>query len=437
MKQSKDYKRSAPSWVRYINILLSVAGVVFLPLMMHAQNASELQQSISQKNADIDKIEKEIRAYQAELNNIGVQKNSLANQIKQLDVTKKKLNADISLTQKKIEKTNLKIESLNNDIGEKEDSISNNQDAISAGIRKMYEMESDNIVFTTLLTKEDFTGIWNDIDNMATIREKILEEIGELKVVKTNLVDTRDETTRARNELKILQNGLADQKKIVEQNTKEKNSLLSQTKNSEANYQKLVREQTAKKIALEQELRDFESKLKFILDPSTLPTGGVLSWPLDNVYVTQLFGKTVAAKRLYASGSHSGVDFRATVGTPIKSMASGIVRGVGDTDTTCPGASFGKWIFVEFDNGLSATYGHLSLAKVTSGQKVSRGEVLGYSGATGRVTGPHLHITVYASSAASVQTVPSKSCSGKTLTQPLAATNAYLDPMLYLPPYKN
>lgn len=437
MKQSKDYKRSAPSWVRYINILLSVVGVVFLPLMMHAQNASELQQSISQKNADIEKIEKEIRAYQAELNNIGVQKNSLANQIKQLDVTKKKLNADISLTQKKIEKTNLKIESLNNDIGEKEDSISNNQDAISAGIRKMYEMESDNIVFTTLLTKEDFTGIWNDIDNMATIREKILEEIGELEVVKTNLVDTRDETTRARNELKVLQNGLADQKKIVEQNAKEKNSLLSQTKNSEANYQKLVREQTAKKIALEQELRDFESKLKFILDPSTLPTGGVLSWPLDNVYVTQLFGKTVAAKRLYASGSHSGVDFRATVGTPIKSMASGIVRGVGDTDTTCPGASFGKWIFVEFDNGLSATYGHLSLAKVTSGQKVSRGEVLGYSGATGRVTGPHLHITVYASSAASVQTVPSKSCAGKTLTQPLAATNAYLDPMLYLPPYKN
>jgi murein DD-endopeptidase MepM/ murein hydrolase activator NlpD len=258
-----------------------------------------------------------------------------------------------------------------------------------------------------------------------------------LKVVKNELVDTRDETTIARNELSSLKRDLSDQKKIVEENTKEKNSLLKLTKNNEANYQKLLRDQTAKKAALEQELRSFESKLKYILDPSKLPAGGVLSWPLDNVYVTQLFGKTVAAKRLYASGSHSGVDFKASVGTPVKAMADGTVRGVGDTDTTCPGASFGKWVFVEFDNGLSATYGHLSLPKAYTGQKVSRGEVIGYSGATGHVTGPHLHVTIYASSAASVQTVPSKSCSGKTLTQPLAATNAYLDPMIYLPPYKN
>ena len=98
-----------------------------------------------------------------------------------------------------------------------------------------------------------------------------------------------------------------------------------------------------------------------------------MGWPLDNIYVTQFFGKTVAAKRLYASGSHSGVDFRAAVGTPVKSMANGIVKGAGDTDTTCVGASFGKWIFIEYENGLSSTYGHLSLIKVKSGQKVKRG----------------------------------------------------------------
>ncbi|MFN4181156.1 MAG: murein hydrolase activator EnvC family protein [Candidatus Paceibacteria bacterium] len=434
MKPSRDYKKY---WFR----LLIIAGFVMVCGIFvrasFAQTIDELQSKISEKNNDIARLEQEIKAYQAELNSIGVQKNSLANQIKQLDVTKKKLNADIALTEKKVEKTNLKISSLNQDIGKKENSISNNQEAIGAQIRKINELESESLLISTLLTSNDFTMIWNDIDNMSTVREKILDQIGELEVIKNTLVDTRDEATLARAELEDLRNKLADQKKIVEQNSKEKNTLLKQTQNSEANYQKLVKEQTAKKIALEQELRDFESKLKFILDPSTLPTGNVLSWPLDNVYVTQLFGKTVAAKRLYASGSHSGVDFRASVGTPVKAMANGVIGGVGDTDTTCPGASFGKWIFVEFDNGLSATYGHLSLAKVSTGQKVSRGEVIGYSGATGRVTGPHLHLTVYAGSAAGVQTVPSKSCAGKTLTQPLAATNAYLDPMLYLPPYKN
>ncbi len=421
---------------RYIPLFL-ILGIVVFPFLLSAQTIDELQNKINEKSADIEKIEQEIKSYQGQLSNLSTQKNSLANQIKQLDLTKKKLNADISLTEKKIEKTNLKISSLNADIGRKESSISNNEKAIVAGLRKMHEAESESAILGTLLTRNNFTQVWNDVDNIVTVREKILKQTGELKIVKNELVDARDETTVARNELSSLKRDLSDQKKIVEENTKEKNNLLKLTKNNEATYQKLLKDQTAKKAALEQELRDFESKLKFILDPSTLPSGGVLSWPLDNVYVTQMFGKTVAAKRLYASGSHSGVDFKASVGTPVKSMASGTVRGVGDTDTTCPGASFGKWVFIEFDNGLSATYGHLSLPKVYTGQKVSRGEVVGYSGATGRVTGPHLHITVYASSAVSVQTVPSKSCSGKTLTQPLAATNAYLDPMIYLPPYKN
>ncbi|MBP6866590.1 MAG: peptidoglycan DD-metalloendopeptidase family protein [Candidatus Pacebacteria bacterium] len=435
MKQSNDYKKQL---LRHkLPVVLGILCMLLLPYFVYGQTAEELQNRINEKSADIEKIEQEIKSYQSQLNNIGAQKDSLANQIKQLDLTKKKLNADINLTEKKIEKTNLKISSLNTDIGKKESSISNNERAVMAGLRRVNEIESDNLILTTLLAGNNFADTWTDVDNMISIREKVIKQIGELTVVKNELVDTRDETTVARNELSSLKNDLSDQKKITEQNTKEKNNLLKLTKNNEANYQKLLREQTAKKLALEQELRDFESKLKYILDPSTLPSAGVLAWPIDNVYVTQLFGKTVAAKRLYASGSHSGVDFRASVGTPVKSMAGGTVRGFGDTDTTCPGASFGKWIFIEFDNGLSATYGHLSLQKVYTGQKVSRGEVVGYSGATGRVTGPHLHITLYASSAAGVQTVPSKSCSGKTLTQPLAATNAYLDPMIYLPPYKN
>jgi murein DD-endopeptidase MepM/ murein hydrolase activator NlpD len=117
-------------------------------------------------------------------------------------------------------------------------------------------------------------------------------------------------------------------------------------------------------------------------------------------------------------------------------MADGVVKGTGDTDLVCPGVSFGRFIFIEYSNGLSSTYGHLSLIKVREGQKVSRGEVVGYTGGTGRVTGPHLHVSVYASSSAvSVATVPSKSCPGKILKQPIAPTNAYLDPMYYLPLY--
>ena len=64
---------------------------------------------------------------------------------------------------------------------------------------------------------------------------------------------------------------------------------------------------------------------------------------------------------------------------------------------------------------------------------VARGEIVGYSGNTGHTTGPHLHVSVYAGSAASVQKRPSTTCEGKVYTMPLAPTNAYLDPLYYLP----
>ena len=134
--------------------------------------------------------------------------------------------------------------------------------------------------------------------------------------------------------------------------------------------------------------------------PKTL--GRLFSWPLDKVVITQLFGKTSASARLYVSGTHNGVDFGTKIGTPVKALAEGVISGAGDTDLTCKGASFGRWILIKFDNGLAATYGHLSVISVTEGQKVAAGDIIGYSGNTGYSTGPHLHISclLYTSDAA-------------------------------------
>lgn len=430
MKRYKDYKKQFKA-ILFLVLILVLGATPFI--FSYAETAEEIRDRIEQKNADIQKLEEQIRAYQKELDSLGKQKTSLSVSVKQLDLTKKKLETDISVTQKKIDQTNFKIEGLTSDIGTKEGAILNHKDSIALELRETNEFELEDI-WHTILSKNNFTEVWNDIDNRAVVREKIIENIGKLRETKGILEDTRSSTISAKEELEALKSKLADQKKIVVQNVNEKNKLLSQTKNSEANYQKLVQEQTAKKIAFEKEMRDFESRLKFILDPSRLPSSGVLSWPLDRVYVTQEFGAKTGPHRTYASG-HSGTDFRARTPLPVYAMADGVVKGTGDTDAICAGVSFGKWIFIEYNNGLASTYGHLSLIKVSEGQKVSRGQMVGYTGGTGRVTGPHLHVSLYAGNSVEVSTVPSKSCAGKILKQPIAAINAYLDPMYYLPKY--
>jgi murein DD-endopeptidase MepM/ murein hydrolase activator NlpD len=73
----------------------------------------------------------------------------------------------------------------------------------------------------------------------------------------------------------------------------------------------------------------------------------------------------------------------------------------------------------------------MSLVKVTEGQTVFVGDTIGYSGNTGYSTGPHLHLTVYASTGVQVTSLKSSVCKG-TYRIPIANPNAYLDPMLYL-----
>ncbi|MDE2399771.1 MAG: peptidoglycan DD-metalloendopeptidase family protein [Patescibacteria group bacterium] len=432
MKLYHVYKKRLPKSI-FLGILLII--FVLTPIVFsYAQTAQDIANKITQKNADIAKLEEELKVYQGQLDMLGKQKNSLNVSIKELDLTRKKLVTDISVTQGKIDATNLEIQSLSSDIGDKEGAILNHKNSTALLLRETNEFEIENMIFT-VLSKNNFTEVWNDIDNRASVREKIIENIGILETTKGALEDTRSSTITAKNELVSLKSKLADQQKIVVQNTNEKNKLLAQTKNSEASYQALLADRLAKKNAFEQDLRNYESQLKYILDPSSLPGSGVLSWPLDKIFVTQMFGQPGAdGKRLFVNGSHNGVDFRASIGTPVKAMADGVVAGTGDTDVQCPGVSFGRFVLIKYNNGLASTYGHLSLIKVSAGEQVTRGEIVGYSGNTGYSTGPHLHVSVYARDAVDLKTLPSKSCPGRVLTQPISPINAYLDPLYYLPP---
>lgn len=420
------YLQSALSIVMITTLLVSLAHFA------HAETAAEIKQKINQRNADIAALEAEIAAYQKQIEAAGKQAGSLQGEIKKLDLTRSKLNADIKVTENKIAATNLEIQQLGLQIGDKEEIIGNNKAAIGSSIRQINELSASSIL-ESMLAKENISQVWKEVESLKDFQSTVSRRTTELRDAKVELEGNKKQTEAAKAELLGFKSELGDQKLIVDQNTKDKNKLLAETKNQQANYTRLVAERQARKIALEKEIADFESQLKYILDPSTLPKSGVLSWPLDKIIITQQFGRTSDSGRLYASGTHNGTDFGVPTGSAVKAMSTGTVVGTGDTDVTCPGASFGKWVLIKYNNGLSSTFAHLSLIKVAKGQQVTAGQVVGYSGNTGYSTGPHLHVSLYAAGAVSVQQFPSKACGGRIYTMPVAATNAYLDPLFYLP----
>jgi murein DD-endopeptidase MepM/ murein hydrolase activator NlpD len=108
--------------------------------------------------------------------------------------------------------------------------------------------------------------------------------------------------------------------------------------------------------------------------------------PMDSK-ITSDFGKA----RLYnntLAGYHGGTDFRAAVGTPFVASNDGKVVMVKDRFYS------GGSVIIDHGHGIYTCYFHMSKFDVTEGQRVKRGEVIGLSGSSGRVSGPHLHFGV-------------------------------------------
>lgn len=89
-------------------------------------------------------------------------------------------------------------------------------------------------------------------------------------------------------------------------------------------------------------------------------------------------------------GKHRGLDLRAADGTPIQACADGVVALVDDLYYS------GNTVYLNHGDGVFTAYLHMSKPLVKPGDRVTRGDVVGLAGSTGRVTGPHLHLSLYA-----------------------------------------
>jgi murein DD-endopeptidase MepM/ murein hydrolase activator NlpD len=381
-----------------VSVLISL--IVLLPVSVLADvvSAGTLQQSIDAKNAQIQVLQNEVSQYQNQVAQIQDQANTLQGNLKVIGTNQKQLQSSLRLTSTKAQKTALTIEQNQQQIGDLGRGISKNTHAIGETLRDI-NISDDQSFLEMLASKKTISQFVLDVDQVSSVQESLRGHVTGMQTAKQSLETVQQSLSSRKKELELLTSQLQDQKKIIDVQAAEKQTLLVQTRNKESTYQQLLDDRKKQIDQLTAELYDYESKLKFTLNPNSLPAEGSapLSWPVSDVLITQKFGKTVDARRLYAAGTHSGVDFRAAIGTPVYAAADGTVEGTGNTDLTCPKASFGKWVFIRHDDGLATAYGHLSLIKAKSGTKVKRGDLIAYSGQTGHATGPHLHITVYAS----------------------------------------
>lgn len=135
------------------------------------------------------------------------------------------------------------------------------------------------------------------------------------------------------------------------------------------------------RVSLRRELRADRQLAALLSTLAEAPEGWVS--PVDGAYrITATFG----AHGSMWSNTHTGVDLAAPTGTPVRAVAAGTVIFAAEN------GAYGLRVAVRHEDGTETWYAHLSRMSVTTGQEVPQGAPIGAIGATGNVTGPHLHL---------------------------------------------
>ncbi|MDB5265183.1 MAG: putative zinc metalloprotease [Parcubacteria group bacterium] len=440
----------------FLLILLAFFGTLesIAPKSLFADEKTDIQAQIDVQNQKIKNLEAEIAQYQQQLNVIGGQKQTLQSAIKSIDVSRQQTSTQINVTQNKITSSNLKLNELALDIADKQSLIDLDKKTLASSLREMADA-SDTSLVEQLFSADSLADAWSSVDATAAVGQALRAKAASLSTAKVDLTHQHEDVSATKDGLSKLRDQLASQKKALDVAKTEKDRLLAQTKSQESNYQSIIAQKKAQQKSFESELSALQSSLKSVGQGNVTAVGqGILKWPysetfaqscvgkasaLGNPYcITQYFGNTAFATanaQIYNGSGHNAIDIGMPVGTPLLAALSGTVLATGNTDAVPGCYSFGKWVMVKHANGLATLYAHMSSIGVTTGQAVSTGQVLGYSGMTGYATGPHVHFGVYAAAGVQITTLgqyrgATTPCASASM--PVAPIDAYLNPMSYL-----
>lgn len=420
----KNYKEKLKIAFPYLTFLVIFFAFSFLAFnLASAATPEELRRAIEEKAKGLLEVNNQIQQTQKQLDAVQAQKNSLQKELKKIDYSVSQLNLGIKSSQINIEKLSLELQELQLEINQINAGISNKKVAIVKLLRELYEKDKEGLLSVLLKSKSLAESVLEN-QSLANLNSGLSLQLENLKVLNKELSDKFQANTGKKQQLQNENLNLKSRKNIVEDQKSDRQSLLSQTKNQEKLYASLIDNLEKRQAEISAEIEKIEEELRSKIDPSLLPLArpGVLLMPVRGI-LSQEYGTTAFARNGYRGKFHNGIDIAAPIGSEIVAAESGKVVAMGDQDKYCYRGVYGKFIVIQHENNLTTLYAHLSRFAVQNGDIVNRGQLIGYVGRTGYATGPHLHLTVYASP--TFYMGASRTCGSMPL-------GGYLNPLDYL-----
>ncbi len=389
-----------------VSIFLILISVLSTPVFVLSIDPTQaeidtLNKQIEDKKKKITEIEKSIEAYKNKITQTQAQTISITNQMSILDNRISQVNLDVEATTNKLDTFKLELESLRLSITQTNTTILRQKKILSELIRELHREDAKNMI-EILSAYDNVSDFYQRINRVETLQYHVGKSAETLRVAKVELEKKEVATEQTKISHEQVNAELGEKKQELQIQVNNKQTLLTQTKASEKTYQVLVTNLKSQHQAVENDISSIETQVRKKLaetqksQPTKFDTASTeLSWPVSNRRITAYFwDPTYPYRQVF---EHNAIDIAAPQGSPVKASASGYVAKA----KTCTTASCYAYVMIIHSGGISTVYGHLSSVGVAADQYVTRGDLIGYSGAKpGTVgagpftTGAHLHFEV-------------------------------------------
>lgn len=413
-------------------ILCAMLCVCMISIPMAIPTTVSAEDSISDLEQQLQQLEQENQKYQKILDDT-------KSDIAEKEEYKSALVSKVQVLDEKIAVTREKISSLNDDIKEKQDAydkglseVEDQFDALANRLRILY-MSGNATDLEIIFGAKDFSDLIDKMELVKSLANSDKELISEIQTKLDELSTKKKSLEADKKDLETQQASLkSDQdefnklisdndeilKNLYASNSEAQNSLESAALQSDEIEAKISQYYAAQKAAAERAAQASQSSSSSSSSSNSssssssgssssgssssgsssviVPSGSGFAWPTPGF--VSLSSEWFEDREVY---NHGGIDIAGAgiMGTPVVAAADGTVVATNSSCThnwgksySCGcGGGYGNYVMISHAGGKMTVYGHLTSLTVSSGQSVSRGQVIGYVGSTGNSTGPHLH----------------------------------------------
>lgn len=393
-----------------------------LPMRANAKSSSEIRQEID----DLLAQQEQIQAKQDELQ---TQIDQNASDTKDIIEQKNAIDQQVQAIREKVENNNALIQSYNDLIAEKQteldDALARQEELNGQYKERLRAMEENGKLsyWSILFKANSFLDLLDQltmIHEIASRDQKMLTELSDLAQEiqdsqnqlsedKAKLEDAKTELESSQAELETARQRSDELlKELIAQGDELMAAYAEQESAKQAFSDQIAASEAEYNRAQEEERRQQEQNNNNNNNnnggnnggdsgddtPDPNPGGGDatsgFAWPTSCRYITSPYGSRPSPFGDGTATWHTGIDIGASYGDPIYASKSGTVTIAGWSTT-----GYGNFVVINHGDGSSTLYGHTSSFIVSEGEYVTQGQLIAYVGASGNVTGPHLHFNIY------------------------------------------